>query len=541
MTGPVALGKLVVGERVFPERGGAPVTVVPSGDGSSLVMTTGGALAVMDLGEAEPEWRAVPAPAGLLAGGADGEGPDAFAWGPFVALVAPSGMLLLLDRSGEVRVTVPVPAGTKVLDVWGDRLALRSGDRESIGLYRLRGQGGSPHLEVVIPPFHATRDLFPGVASVVTALLGPGREVVHLFGGAVPVVHPFRVASGHRPVPLGRPVALPFGPVGVERWLRLGGRTLAVIHNLSVRWLDPARGLLEGHPSWPALLNRPMISFLARGRPSSLKAVAVALAAAGRSWQVPPPNDDGDDGCERLAALVPRRGGELWVVTSRRAMRLDLPRLRRLVREVPWAELGQVLEPGDLADSCAAAVLSLSPGRGGWLGEILSVCGEGQHPAGIAVEARRRGLDVGQLAAAVSRWPQTQLTTALSAARVAVELSDDPLDRARAWLRSGEDAKVRLGLLVVAQTAGWLRGDSGAQSGRAGRPVTPTPAALARLAARAGVERWPMETTLALAALESPAALPALRRLFGESPGPHPAHRGRPRAAGVGARGPRRR
>jgi hypothetical protein len=88
----------------------------------------------------------------------------------------------------------------------------------------------------------------------------------------------------------------------------------------------------------------------------------------------------------------------------------------------------------------------------------------------------------------------------------------------------------------VAQALGWLQGDTEVQSARVRRVgysgcgsgsgdrdlmgAQPTPraaAALARLAARAGAGRWPMETTLALAALGSPAALPALRRLFGES------------------------
>jgi hypothetical protein len=430
MTGPVPFGRLVVEERVLPEQGGAPVTVAPSGDGSSLVMTAGRAVAVMDLGEGEPEWRPVAVPGGLLADASDAARPEAFAWGPFVALLAPSGMLLLLDRSGEVRATVPVPAGSLVLDAWGDRLALRSGDRERIGLYRLRSQGGAPHLEVVIPPFRGVRELFTGVGPVVHALHGPGPEVVHLFGGAGAVAHPFRVACGRRPERLGPPVELPFEPGGFERWLRLGGRTFAVAHAISVSLLDPARGLLAVHSSRPPLLNRPMVSFLARARPSSLKAVAVALAAADRVWQVPLPIGEEDDGRERLAALVPRGGSELWVATSRRAMRLDLPRLRRLVREVPWVDLGQVLDPGDLFDSSAAAVLSLSPGGGRWLGEILSVCGRGQPPEGVALEARRRGLRARDVAVSFSQLPRTELATARLAAQVGVELSDDPLDQA---------------------------------------------------------------------------------------------------------------
>jgi hypothetical protein len=143
------------------------------------------------------------------------------------------------------------------------------------------------------------------------------------------------------------------------------------------------------------------------------------------------------------------------------------------------------------------------------------------------------------VAASFSQLPQTGLATARIAAQVAVELSDDPLDQARAWLHSGEEAQVRLGLLAVAQALGWLRGDTEMQSARVTRVrysgcgsgsgdrdlmgAQPSPraaATLVRLAARAGAGRWPMETTLALAALASPEALPALRRLFGESQDP---------------------
>ena len=404
MTGPVPLGRLVVEERVLPVQGGAPVTVVPSGDGSSLVMTTGGAVAVMDLGEAEPEWRAVPAPAGLLADASGAERPEAFAWGP-------------VRGAGRAFGGAPPPrplrrgaghgSGPGRLEGARRRGAIAwrcgAGTGRGIGLYRLRGQGGSPHLEVVVPPFRAMRRSLPrgGVCGHraarpragrwSTCSAGPGRRCTR-FGWRAAAVRcrwgdpsPALRAGWLRAVAPPRRSDLGRGP------------------RLSVSWLDPARGLLAGHPSWPPLLNRPMVSFLARARPSSLKAVAVALAAAGRSWQVPLPIGDEDDGRERLAALVPRRGGELWVVTSRRAMRLDLPRLRRLVREVPWADLGQVLEPGDLTDYVRRRGALAEPGPGGrWFGEILSVCGEGQLPGrgrgrGAPQGPRRRGT----LAAAV--------------------------------------------------------------------------------------------------------------------------------------------
>lgn|GEM_PF-5454949 len=521
---------LVLEERPFEAVAGQARSfraLVPRADGRRATLTTRHVVAEVDLERPELGWRLISDLPTLLAD--DEETVWSLAWGPCHLTVIRGSTALLLDGSGRVLQCFDVPDKGTAFDVSGRDLLTVAYLGDHVGLYRLERE--PTRVEVVLPPSFRTRDLFPGEGRIEHGLLGRSGRV-HLFRRPGGEVETFAWSRGKRRLlrPVGLPVRLSSSVDDGDRWVRVAGRLFAVGPWGTARLVDLARRLCAPHPALPALLNPPMVELLWRADPATARAVTGVLALASATWQPPSRFSDADEG---LVAITPGSGGDLWVATTCRTLRVDLGRARRMVRRVPWRRLGDVFPPVKEASAERAAVQSLLPGRRGWLRRLLESTDGSVGSEGVVAEARLRGLDEEDVVAALGRCLRVTPQVASTAAELVAGLCRDPQAFALTALGSSDPVRVRLGLLATARRAVRVRDEEetsrrlswSSVDGPGLRPagLEPPPAErqrLARAVVCAEADRFPAETARCLSALGTTRGRVALRRIVARSKDP---------------------